>query len=85
MTEMAPAITFTRGNLADNKLGSTGQLLPNTRFVCYYDELTFVLFFFRMKVLDLTNGEEMLAGETGELCFQGPQESYFYKKISINL
>jgi len=57
MTEMAPAITFTRGNLADNKLGSTGQLLPNTR----------------MKVLDLTTGEEMLAGETGELCFQGPQ------------
>jgi len=56
MTEMAPAITFTRGNLEDTK-GSTGQLLPNTK----------------MKVLDLTTGEEMRAGETGELCFEGPQ------------
>ena len=27
----------------------------------------------RMKVLDLGTGEQMGAGETGELCFQGPQ------------
>ena len=37
--------------------GSCGQLLPNTR----------------MKVLDLATGEERGVGETGELCFEGPQ------------
>ena len=30
----------------------------------------------RMKVLDLGTGEEMNVGETGELCFSGPQESW---------
>eukprot|EP00092_Neocalanus_flemingeri_P028236 GFUD01030662.1.p1 GENE.GFUD01030662.1~~GFUD01030662.1.p1 ORF type:complete len:562 (+),score=162.99 GFUD01030662.1:38-1723(+) len=54
MTEMAPAITFSRGHISSS--GSTGQLLPNMK----------------MKTLDLTTGEEMKAGETGELCFQGP-------------
>ena len=29
-----------------------------------------------MKVLDLGTGEEMNVGETGELCFTGPQESW---------
>ena len=38
-------------------LGSCGQLLPNTR----------------MKVIDLDSGEEKEMGETGELCFAGPQ------------
>jgi len=42
---------------ADMETGSTGQLVPNTS----------------MKVLDLTTGEELATGETGELCFQGPQ------------
>ena len=31
MTEMAPAVTFTRGSGADTK-GSTGQLLPNMKY-----------------------------------------------------
>ena len=34
-----------------------GRLLPNTR----------------MKVIDLDSGEERGVGETGELCFDGPQ------------
>jgi len=59
MTEMGPAVTFTRGNIEDTK-GSTGQLLPNMK----------------MKVLDLGTGEEMNVGETGELCFTGPQGSW---------
>ena len=37
--------------------GSCGQLLPNTN----------------MEVLDLVTEEEKGPGETGELCFQGPQ------------
>ena len=37
--------------------GSCGQLLPNTR----------------LKVIDLETGEERGQGETGELCFSGPQ------------
>jgi len=56
MTEMSPAVTFTRKSV-DKTGGSTGQLLPNTS----------------MKVLDLATGEEKGAGQTGELCFQGPQ------------
>jgi hypothetical protein len=31
MTEMGPAVTFTRGNIEDTK-GSTGQLLPNMKY-----------------------------------------------------
>ena len=31
MTEMAPAVTFTRGTGEDTK-GSTGQLLPNMKY-----------------------------------------------------
>ena len=37
--------------------GSTGKLIPNTR----------------MKVADLGGGQALGPGETGELCFQGPQ------------
>jgi len=63
MTEMAPAVTFTRGTGADSK-GSTGQLLPNMK----------------MKVVDLGSGELLGAGETGELCFTGPQTMPGYFK-----
>jgi len=56
MTEMSPAVTFTRLTMVSTG-GSSGQLLPNTS----------------MKVIDLASGEEKGAGETGELCFQGPQ------------
>jgi len=40
--------------------GSTGQLVPNSS----------------MKVLHLETGEELGVGETGELCFKGPQVSF---------
>jgi len=63
MTEMAPAVTFTRGTGEDSK-GSTGQLLPNMK----------------MKVVDLGTGELLGAGETGELCFTGPQTMPGYFK-----
>merc|ERR1712025_1001018 len=56
MTEMSPAVTFTRLSVVSTG-GSSGQLLPNTS----------------MKVVDLVTGEEKGVGETGELCFQGPQ------------
>jgi len=46
--------------------GSTGQLVPNSS----------------MKVLDLVTGEELGVGETGELCFQGPQVMPGYFKNS---
>ena len=44
--------------------GSCGQLLPNTR----------------LKVLHLQTGEELGPGETGELCFSGPQVMSGYFK-----
>jgi len=46
--------------------GSTGQLVPNSS----------------MKVLDLVTGEELGVGETGELCFKGPQVMPGYFKNS---
>ena len=48
--------------------GSCGQLLPNTN----------------MKVLDLVTEEEKGPGETGELCFQGPQVMPGYLKSECN-
>eukprot|EP00092_Neocalanus_flemingeri_P002290 GFUD01002443.1.p1 GENE.GFUD01002443.1~~GFUD01002443.1.p1 ORF type:complete len:584 (-),score=184.68 GFUD01002443.1:183-1730(-) len=63
MTEMSPAVTFTRIT-TEKTGGSTGQLLPNTS----------------MKVIDLTTGEERGPGQTGELCFQGPQVMPGYLK-----
>ena len=78
MTEMGPAVTFTRGNIEDTK-GSTGQLLPNMKYkisTMSMLENTECYISIRMKVLDLGTGEEMNVGETGELCFTGPQASW---------
>ena len=48
--------------------GSCGQLLSNTN----------------MEVLDLVTEEEKGPGETGELCFQGPQVMPGYLKSECN-
>ena len=37
-----------------------------------------------MKVLDLGTGEEKGAGETGELCFQGPEVKIVVVLIEID-
>jgi len=67
MTELSPAATFTRIDTDDSATeGSTGKLVPNTK----------------MKVLDLSTGEEKGPGETGELCFSGPQVMPGYFKNS---
>ena len=75
MTEMAPAVTFVRGTHLVTG-GSTGQLVPNSSMKVK----SAVGLFLRMfsQVLDLVTGEELGVGETGELCFQGPQVSSFY-------
>ena len=67
MTEMSPAVTFTRLQVEQTG-GSCGQLLSNTN----------------MKVLDMLTEEEKGPGETGELCFQGPQVMPGYLKIECN-
>ena len=73
MTEMSPAVTFTRKSMLSTG-GSSGQLLPNTRLVNYIHTVAYIfLLFHSMKVVDLVTGEEKGVGETGELCFQGPQ------------
>jgi len=79
MTEMAPAVTFVRGTHLVTG-GSTGQLVPNSSMKVKM--LKRVLLRTCWQVLDLVTGEELGVGETGELCFKGPQVMPGYFKNS---
>ena len=82
MTEMAPAVTFVRGTHLVTG-GSTGQLVPNSSMKV--KTLKRLLLRTCWQVLDLVTGEELGVGETGELCFKGPQVSSFNSSYELLL
>ncbi|HKF00438.1 MAG TPA: 4-coumarate--CoA ligase family protein [Actinomycetes bacterium] len=57
LTETSPVVTTSPGDPARIRHGSVGQLLPNTQLM----------------VVEPQTGEPLPQGETGELCFRGPQ------------
>ena len=77
MTEASPVITFTRGDLVDTK-GASGQLMPNMKMkvtiikIIIITVTTIKKTIILMKVTSPETGEILGVGETGELCFQGP-------------
>jgi acyl-CoA synthetase (AMP-forming)/AMP-acid ligase II len=57
LTETSPVTHFVTDNLAGLMPGEIGPAVPNTE----------------CRILDVSTGEEVVAGEPGELCIRGPQ------------
>ncbi|MGO9790289.1 MAG: AMP-binding protein, partial [Solirubrobacteraceae bacterium] len=57
LTETSPVTHFVTDNLAGLMPGEIGPAVPNTE----------------CRILDISTGEDVVAGEPGELCIRGPQ------------